>query len=307
MKILCIDFETANSFIGSICAMGIAIIEEGQITSTKSWFIRPHKDYFYFDSFNYMVHGISEKDVKDSKEFNEIYDEIKPLLEGNVLVAHNAAFDMSALRHVLQLYNISYPDVNYICTYKIALKVWLGLKNYKLNTVSKFLEFEFNHHEAEEDAIACAQILLCAIREKNVQNIFQLCDSIEMSFGHLYEGGYDPCSTSRFDIKNITAQTDRFNSEHEFFHKKVVFTGTLSSMTRKEAMQKVVNVGGSIGNGVTKDTNFLVMGIQDYAKFSDGKESSKTKKAKELILEGNYLQIIDEEEFLKLLQSSVLV
>lgn len=300
MRLVSIDFETANSFIGSICSVGIALIDNGKVVNKQSWFVKPHADYFYFDPFNTMIHGISEVDVVNAAEFNEVYKEIEPLLKDAILVAHNAAFDMSALRHVLQLYNISYPEVKYICTYKTAIKTWVGLDNYKLNTVCKFLNYQFKHHNAEEDAVACARILLSAMAYKSAQDVFELTNSIGMAIGMLFDGGYNPCSIkSKTEAKKVTAQTNEFDSEHEYFQKKVVFTGTLSSMTRKEAMQKVVNVGGLIGDTMTEDTDFLVMGMQDYSKFADGKESTKTKKAKSFISTGKQLQIIDEVEFLR--------
>jgi len=79
----------------------------------------------------------------------------------------------------------------------------------------------------------------------------------------------------------------------------VVFTGTLISMTRQVAAQKVVERGGLVSNSVRRDTNLLVMGLQDYARFADGKESNKTKRARELIAQGKPLEIIDENEFLR--------
>jgi len=307
VKFVCIDFETANSFIGSICSVGLAIIEDDKILETKSWLVKPHRDYSYFDPFNVMIHGITEKDIKDAPNFKDVYSQIKELLADSVLVAHNAAFDMSALRHVLDLYDIKYPEIDYVCTYKLATKFWIGLENYKLDTVSKHLNFEFSHHNAEEDAKACGNVLIHCMKEKNVNSITELSNCVGLKIGRLFAAGYTPCSVAKdkhgIDVKGIKAETYNFDPEHEFYNRKVVFTGTLSSMERKEAMQKVVNVGGLIGDSMTSDVNYLVMGMQDYSKFADGKESSKTKKAKQLIASGSELQIIDENEFLRLLQS----
>lgn len=310
MRIVCIDFETANNFIGSICAVGLAIIEDGRVIDTKYWLVRPHEDYFYFDQFNVRIHGINENDVDDAPEFDLIYNQIKPLLNNTVAVAHNAAFDMSALRHVLDLYKIEYPEIDYLCTYKTALKTWRGLDNYKLNTICKFLNYDFMYHNAQEDAIACGKVFLSALATHGVLSVEELTSLLSMTPGKLFIGGYNPCSianiskkniSKKIDINNIIARCDRFDQEHEFYGKNVMFTGTLSTMSRKEAMQKVVDVGGLIAINVTKDTDFLVMGMQDYSKFTDGKESIKTKKAKLLIAKGKQLQIIDEAEFLKLL------
>ena len=79
--------------------------------------------------------------------------------------------------------------------------------------------------------------------------------------------------------------------------KVCVFTGTLERMQRKDAMQLVVNLGGSCGDSVTAKTNFLILGNNDYCTtIKDGK-STKQKKAEALILKGNDLQIISETTF----------
>lgn len=310
MKAVCVDFETANRFHGSICAVGITVQEEGKITFQKYWLVKPHKRHFYFDDCCVMVHGITKADVMNAPEFNQVYGEIKPLLENSVLVAHNAAFDMSALRYTLDLYKIPYPEINYICTYKMAKKMWRGFENYRLNTVCQHLNYKFKHHHALEDATACAHILWTIMQENGIFSIESLASYANLRIGKLYKDGYVSCSAIReakkqgdqysgYKISDIVATTDSFDEDHEFFCKKIIFTGTLLSMTRKEAMQKVVDVGGQIGNSVTDDTDFVVMGFQDYSRFTDGKESSKTKKAKELISKGIQIQIIDEDDFLK--------
>ncbi len=309
MRYTCIDFETANINYESVCAVGIALFEEGQLVESKSWLVKPHEDYFYFDPINVMIHGIIEEDVIKSSEFDEVYKEVLPFFSDSILVAHNAAFDMSVLRHVLTLYNISFPRVDYLCTYKIAQKTWLGLENYRLDTICKHLNYDFHHHDAREDAIACGSILSWAIKEHGVNTAVELAKRIDMRIGCLFEGGYKPCSTARrlkrkkINLSLIVPETEEFDEKNELYQKRVVFTGTLESMSRREAAQRVVNTGGIVSDRVSSDTDFLVMGIQDYSKFADGKESNKTKKAKELIKKGRSIQIIDEITFLQFLKA----
>lgn len=306
MRFAAIDFETANSFIGSICAIGLAVVEDGSIKDRKYWLVKPHRDYEYFDPFNVMIHGITGNMVKNEEEFDSIYKkELLPLIQDGILIAHNASFDMSALRHVLDLYQIEYPEVQYLCTYKAALKTWDGLENYKLDTISRFLDFKFKHHNAGEDALACANILLAILNKNKLDDIIQLSNIIGLKIGQLYSNGYSPCrvrnSRYRIDCSSITPDTYDFDTDNDLYGKKVVFTGTLLSMPRKEAMQRVVNVGGLISEMITEDTDFLVMGIQDFSKFTDGYESSKTKKAKMLIRKGRNIQIIDETNFIRMI------
>ena len=68
-------------------------------------------------------------------------------------------------------------------------------------------------------------------------------------------------------------------------------------MPRKDAMQIVVDHGGSVGDSVTKKTNYLVLGDNSYCKsIRDGK-SSKIKKAEKLKLDGIDIEIIPESVF----------
>ena len=75
-------------------------------------------------------------------------------------------------------------------------------------------------------------------------------------------------------------------------------------MIRKDAMQIVVNFGGTPQNSVTSKTNYLVLGNLDYSKAlikdKDGK-SSKQKKAEELILKGKDLEILSEDAFYEMI------
>lgn len=104
----------------------------------------------------------------------------------------------------------------------------------------------------------------------------------------------------------ISAQTDHFNEDGPIFQKVFAFTGTLERMTRREAMQQVVNCGGLIGNGVTKQTNYLVLGNNDYCKsIKDGK-SNKHKKAEKMQLDGFDIAIISEDVFCDMIQDSAL-
>lgn len=106
---------------------------------------------------------------------------------------------------------------------------------------------------------------------------------------------------SHIDIKSMEAQTDDFDESHPLYGKVCVFTGTLDKMQRKDAMQAVLDHGGEIGNGVTKKTNFLILGCNDFcSSIKDGK-STKHKKAEEYQLKGCDIEIIDEDLFYTML------
>ena len=80
--------------------------------------------------------------------------------------------------------------------------------------------------------------------------------------------------------------------------KSFLFTGTMASMDRKEAEKKVEALGAEIVSGVTKDLTYLVIGSEGYKNREKG---NKWIKAEQLIKKGTLLQIISEEEFLKII------
>jgi DNA polymerase III subunit epsilon len=305
MKITCIDFETANPFWGSVCAMGLVVIEDGKLAHTFDTLIKPHPGYSVFSRDNIRVHGIKPEMVKDAPEFDAVYNRVKPYIEGGLLAAHNTSFDIFCLKDVLTLYNIPIPGFEYICTCEIARKAWKGLRNYKLKTVSTHLGFKFKHHDAGEDAIACANIIIKAMEQTSARDIYHLAEILGVKIGIVKAGENHILSSvtsaqkkaDRVDAREIVPETRDFNPAHALFKKELVFTGRFSKgMTRRQAMQIAVNKGAKISNYVRAVTDFLVQGADEAAGGSGG-ESSKIRKAKRLMGSGDKIKIISEKDF----------
>lgn len=306
MHYFVIDFETANSSRTSACALGIVEIDNGNILNTWDYLINPEED---FDGFNISIHGISPDMVEDKPTFPEIWNDVKEILTNQIIIAHNASFDMSVLRHVLNKYHIGYPNFKYSCTRILSKKTWPSLVNYKLDTIAKLLDIDFIHHQACEDALATSKVFEKILYVNSINDFEVLHDTLKVKYGELYSNSYKPCEvkSSSYSIKeyikpkDIIPESDSFDINHVLYNKGIAFTGTLTSMPRKDAAQYAVNKGAFYCNTVTKKTNYLVIGIQDYSKFADGEKSSKLKKAEELINKGQDLEIIDENEFLNLI------
>lgn len=85
------------------------------------------------------------------------------------------------------------------------------------------------------------------------------------------------------------------------YGKTCVFTGTLERMNRKQAETIVSSIGGIIGKGVTKKTDFLILGNNDYNAAVKNGKSSKHKKAEELQSKGSEIEIIPEDMFYEMI------
>ncbi|MDY4072572.1 MULTISPECIES: BRCT domain-containing protein [Enterococcus] len=87
--------------------------------------------------------------------------------------------------------------------------------------------------------------------------------------------------------------------------KFVVFTGSLSSMTRKRAQALVTDVGWKVQHTVTKQTTLLVVGYHQ-TKLTDPLDLSRKKlTALGLKREGQKLQLISEKEFLQKIKETI--
>ena len=69
--------------------------------------------------------------------------------------------------------------------------------------------------------------------------------------------------------------------------KTFVLTGTLPSMTREEATEKIEALGGHVTGSVSKKTDYVLAGAEPGSKFDKAKELG--------------VKIIDEAEFRKML------
>lgn len=185
MKTVCIDFETANSKRSSACALGIAVIEGKEIIETREWLIHPHKGHGYFHPRNVEIHGITWLDVKDAPEFDAVFAELAPKLEGAVVVAHNAPFDMSVLRSLVELYQLSCPKFDTLCTCMLSRRLWPALENHRLDTLCEHIGHRFEHHQAGSDAEAAANVLLAMMREANTTSPHMLAIHVGVSQGVL--------------------------------------------------------------------------------------------------------------------------
>ena len=170
MNFTAIDFETAHAEFP--CEIGLARVENGIIVRSQSWLIKP-ACFPYMNPWNQRVHGISSSDVANASTFEELWSELKPWLEDNYLVAHNAAFDMRVLRSVLRYYDLAVPWAEYFCSVSLSRKVWKHLPGHSLGVVSQYHNIQFNHHRAGDDAKACATIALKAFEETEAANIHE--------------------------------------------------------------------------------------------------------------------------------------
>ena len=182
MNITCIDFETANHSDVSICAAGLAVFQDGQLTETPYWLIRPPKGHGWFLDIFIEVHGLTHLDVLNAPEFPAIApDLLVHLTRADLVIAHNADFDMRKLRGTLTHFGLPCPAFDYTCTCLLARRIWPDLPNHQLDTLAAHIGHEFRHHHAQSDAETAGRVLLAMMKHTDATTPAELLQKTGMA------------------------------------------------------------------------------------------------------------------------------
>ena len=151
------DVETPNRYNSRMSAIGVSVVEGGKIVRDFYSLVDPEQP---FDWFNSVLTGINEETVFDAPSFPELWPELEPILSSGILVAHNASFDLGVLRKCLAGYELEWkPTVKGVCTVVMGRSLLPGI-SHKLNDLCAYYGICLNHHRADSDSRACAEILL---------------------------------------------------------------------------------------------------------------------------------------------------
>jgi DNA polymerase-3 subunit epsilon len=157
-EFLAIDFETASNRQDSACAIGIVRVSKGKIVHQECHLIRPPAPEFRFT----YIHGITWADVAFEADFFGVWHRISEQFKDiDFISAHNAGFDRGVLNACCNSFGIKAPEVPYLCTVQLARRMW-SLRPTKLPDVCRFLGISLEHHKADQDSLACAQIVIAA-------------------------------------------------------------------------------------------------------------------------------------------------
>jgi DNA polymerase-3 subunit epsilon len=121
--------------------------------------------------------------VQDAPDYSEVIDQMLEFINEDLLVAHNATFDMGVLVASAKAINRELPKLRYGCSLKIARKTY-NLESYRLNAVAYAVGHEeFEHHNALADSDACARIIIHAAGRHGVDDLPALLETTKVQLG----------------------------------------------------------------------------------------------------------------------------
>lgn len=133
--------------------IGAVKIRKGEVLDSKTWLINPQR---YIPKYAQDVHHITPAMVKDAPIFEEVYPDFLEFIDGAVLVAHNASFDVRFI--VASANRAGLPPPNNICVDSLALfRRWHPqLKSHKVDDLVELFDMDIGgaqRHRAEDDSI----------------------------------------------------------------------------------------------------------------------------------------------------------
>ena len=245
--------------------------------------------FFYVDGFISSLTGITNKMLSEAEPIEVVLPNFLDFVGNSHIVGHNVNFDINFIYdNCMKVLKKTFSN-NFTDTMRISRKLLKGLPHHRLADLAEYYNISY---DGAHRALVDCQITNDCFSKLYEEAISQYNDieAFKKAFNSSSNG-------KRLDISTIKAETDSFDESHPLYNKYVCFTGTLEKMVRKDAMQIVVNFGGIIENSITKNTNYLILGNNDYCStIKDGK-STKHKKAESLILKGQDIQILPENVF----------
>lgn len=307
INFLAIDIEACNKEVDSPCKIGVTEVNNGIITNSFYELINPGDVLF-----EGIISGISLKELQTHPELPEVWAKIKPIFSNyQYLVCHGDGYDFRIIVNAFSKYNISLPDIQIFSTKNIARRVYNELPSFEYRWMCKMIGIQVDEYEAKRNSEICAEILLKCMEKTNAVSIQELCNDLKIIIGSFSSDGtyiksypkhlyiYDS-NKKKTTVKDIVPDLTKFDETHILYHQNVVFTGKLTTLIRKEAHQMVADIGGHPQDAVNKDTDFLVVGQQDYRVVGDDGMSSKQEKAIKMKEKGSQIEILSENEFIEM-------
>jgi DNA polymerase-3 subunit epsilon len=151
LELAIVDLETTgtSAMYDRIIEVGVLRISKGKVVETFSTLVDPERP---ISSYIERLTGIGNKDVAGAPVFREIRDRLLELLDGAVLVAHNARFDYGFLKREFEREHIDF-SATCLCTARLSRMLFPEHRRHNLDSIIERFAIDCaNRHRAFGDA-----------------------------------------------------------------------------------------------------------------------------------------------------------
>lgn len=154
------DTETTGKYplSAEICEIAAVKWRNGEIIDTFESLIRPSQP---MGAEVIAIHGITNEMVESAPPIKDRIGEFHRFLDGGVLVAHHAPFDLGFVAIEFEKAELKFPPTPALCSSLLSRRLFPESKNHRLQTLIPFFGIEQGTaHRALDDAKACLQVSL---------------------------------------------------------------------------------------------------------------------------------------------------
>lgn len=239
--------------------------------------------------------GITNEMLKDAPSITTAIAQFDSFLGDSIIMGYNVSFDVNFLYDAYEA-NLGKPLTNnHVDCMRMARRLHPEMDHHRLSDVAKkYKVVNERAHRAMSDVEttqACYLLLKAEALEKYGSE-----EEFKKLWKRVYRNGYRNMAKTIVPFDEI-----KIDPDNPLYGKICVFTGKLEKFERKDAMQIVANLGGINGDSVTKKTNYLILGNNDYCSTIKEGKSSKQKKAEQYKLDGYDIEIIPETVFYEMI------
>jgi DNA polymerase-3 subunit alpha (Gram-positive type) len=168
-----LDLETTgfSPKTEKITEVGIMKVKDGKVIDKFSTFVNPEKS---IPMSVVEVTKITDDMVRDAETIDKVFPKLLQFIEGTVLVAHNAEFDINFLKHNAKVLGYDF-DFTYLDTLTLAQDVFPDFKSYKLGRIAKNLGIKVEvAHRALDDVdttVKVFNIMLEKLKERGAESL----------------------------------------------------------------------------------------------------------------------------------------
>ncbi|SDM65187.1 DNA polymerase-3 subunit alpha [Fictibacillus solisalsi] len=180
------DVETTglSAVYNKIIELAAVKVHNGEIIDKFERFANPHEP---LSDTTINLTGITDDMVQDAPEIEDVLRDFEKFMGDDILVAHNASFDMGFLNEGFRKIGRGAAQNPVIDTLELARFLLPELKNHRLNTLCKKFDIELTqHHRAIYDAEATGYLLWKLLKQAFEKEI-EFHDQLNENMG---QGGY---------------------------------------------------------------------------------------------------------------------
>ena len=178
-EFVAVDTET-NGYGGDLCEMtevGAVLVGGGELHETYDSLVQVERP---LSRGIQRFTGITQGMVDGAPPADEVLGELADLLDGRVMVAHNARFDVGVLRQAFERAGLDWPKPPVICTVALARRFAPLVRKRGLASLAGSLGIEVDEvHRALPDALTCARVF-CALFPKLCANAITVGDALDL-------------------------------------------------------------------------------------------------------------------------------